>query len=381
MLYRRAQRRITAGVLLVAAIGASTLGVSGGPMNADGQPVIQGFGNYASNQTYLNGFVGQPYASLALSSGYDQGGIPLRSTVGYSNGGPAIVAESYGSSFPVLSVAAYGGGVSGASIYSGSGNGVNGTSFYATGLSGFSTNNAGVVGSSGSYFGTAGFAPPGQWGVYGQGGGGVRANSPYGWGLYADTSAPRMPSAVIGAYGNPSGYAAELWGDLVVNGDTYAGSGGCKCAALPDAQGVLRKFHAIEAPEPWLEDFGTGQVVNGRGRVNIDPNFAQYVRLDHYQVFLTPLGDTRGLYVSGKSPTGFDVLESAGGTGTMSFDWRIVAKRADISGERLQPVPTRAAPPAVARTVLTPVPTPARPPPSPTPLPPLPTRPPTSSTP
>jgi hypothetical protein len=45
-----------------------------------------------------------------------------------------------------------------------------------------------------------------------------------------------------------------------------------------------------------------------------------------YHVFLTPNGDCKGLYVSQKSPTSFVVRELGGGTATIAFDYRIMAK-------------------------------------------------------
>jgi hypothetical protein len=44
-----------------------------------------------------------------------------------------------------------------------------------------------------------------------------------------------------------------------------------------------------------------------------------------YHVFITPDGDTRGLYVATKTAEGFIVRETQGGRGTLSFDYRIVA--------------------------------------------------------
>ena len=52
-------------------------------------------------------------------------------------------------------------------------------------------------------------------------------------------------------------------------------------------------------------------------------------------MFLTPLGDTRGLYVSAKSPRSFTVRETQGGRATLAFDYRIVARPADAKAGRL----------------------------------------------
>jgi hypothetical protein len=41
-----------------------------------------------------------------------------------------------------------------------------------------------------------------------------------------------------------------------------------------------------------------------------------------YMVFITPEGDNRGLYVTQKSGSGFEVRESQGGHSTLPFNYR-----------------------------------------------------------
>lgn len=57
-----------------------------------------------------------------------------------------------------------------------------------------------------------------------------------------------------------------------------------------------------------------------------------------YRVFLTAGGDCKGLYVSQKSATSFDVRELDGGTSNIAFDYRIMAKRAGFENVRLADV-------------------------------------------
>jgi len=50
---------------------------------------------------------------------------------------------------------------------------------------------------------------------------------------------------------------------------------------------------------PTMEDFGEGQLVNGTVAVRIDSAFANAIdQSKDYLVFLTPDGDTKGLYVA-----------------------------------------------------------------------------------
>ncbi|RMG96139.1 MAG: hypothetical protein D6706_10655 [Chloroflexi bacterium] len=117
------------------------------------------------------------------------------------------------------------------------------------------------------------------------------------------------------------------------NGDYTAA--GTKSAVVA-AQGGQRLVYTIESPEVWLEDFGSGQLQNGVAQVVIDPVFASSVDLNgEYHVFLTPLGDSNGLYVANKTATGFEVRESGGGTSNIGFDYRIVAHRAGYESLRM----------------------------------------------
>ncbi len=51
-----------------------------------------------------------------------------------------------------------------------------------------------------------------------------------------------------------------------------------------------------------------------------------------------PEGDSSGLYVSSRSPTGFEVRANGSPTASSAFSYRVVAKRKDIPGLRLEKV-------------------------------------------
>jgi hypothetical protein len=100
--------------------------------------------------------------------------------------------------------------------------------------------------------------------------------------------------------------------------------------------------YAMQSPENWMEDFGSATLTNGVATVAIDPAFAETVSANaEYHVFLTPNGDSKGLYVTAKSATSFEVHESGGGSSSLAFDYRIVAKRLGHEGERLVDVTER----------------------------------------
>ena len=98
-------------------------------------------------------------------------------------------------------------------------------------------------------------------------------------------------------------------------------------------------LYAVEAPENWFEDAGSGQLSNGSATVALDSTFAQTVNTGiEYHVFLTPNGDCKGLYVSRKSASSFEVHELGGGHSSIAFDYRIMAKRVNYENIRLADV-------------------------------------------
>jgi hypothetical protein len=96
-------------------------------------------------------------------------------------------------------------------------------------------------------------------------------------------------------------------------------------------------LHAVESPQNWFEDFGSGRLESGVGRIALDSTFAQTVdAASDYHVFLAPQGECRGLYISNKSATGFEVHELGGGRSNVRFDYRIVALRRGFETLRLE---------------------------------------------
>jgi len=194
--------------------------------------------------------------------------------------------------------------------------------------------NAGVWGSSEGY------------GVYGTGSGtgtGVYGTSENGWGVDGETG-PGVNA--IGVYGfspqgsgvygqSQSGNAGVFDGSVVITGDLDVQ--GQKSAAVPFPDGTLRRLYSVESPESWFEDFGEARLVNGRAKVRVDPGFAAVIR-GSYHVFVTPCGDSNGLYVTNKTSKSFAVREQLRGKSSLVFSYRIVAKRKDISGRRLAKV-------------------------------------------
>jgi hypothetical protein len=129
--------------------------------------------------------------------------------------------------------------------------------------------------------------------------------------------------------------ATSASGTCGIGGGSMSCTGPLKSLASAGESRTVETY-AMQSPENWMEDFGSGSVVDGKAVVSLDPAFAATVSGDaSYKVFITPNGDSNGLYVTAKTASGFEVHESKGGTSSLSFDYRIVAKRAGYEGQRM----------------------------------------------
>jgi hypothetical protein len=106
------------------------------------------------------------------------------------------------------------------------------------------------------------------------------------------------------------------------------------------SSGTTRKSYSARTTMPVMEDFGEGQMVNGRGYVTLDSALSDVIdNRNAYQLFLTPEGDSNGLYVTQKTPRGFMVRDSHDGHSTLAFSYRILAKPVDDDAKRLALAP------------------------------------------
>jgi hypothetical protein len=207
--------------------------------------------------------------------------------------------------------------------------GVFGRSTTGVGVQGRSDGTAGVWGSSPTGFGVLGQSSTGA-GVFGD------STSPGGYGLYGRSTAG---AGVLGT--TTQGYAGALKGPGVIQGPLTLTRSYPKSAAVAHPDGSLRRVYCQEATEAWFEDFGSVAIQNGRALVDLDPDFAAVVRGDDYMVFLTEVGDSGGLFVSKKAPRRFEIRSRGGLTVNGTCDYRIVSRRRDNVGKRLEHVDLR----------------------------------------
>jgi hypothetical protein len=236
------------------------------------------------------------------------------------------------------------------------------------GISGNVSDGAGVQGSAGSGYGVYGSSTTGTaGGFFSNAGPGIVATTG-GAGsiaLYAKNSNGRgadVQGADIGIVGR----APTLGYPLALN-DTDDGNGVFNVDGKGDVfyKGTLNHVSATtrgetvrsfspNSTQPTVEDTGTAQLVGGAAAVRLDPAFAASIDPSSaYRVFVTPGGDTNGLYVAAKTASGFIVREIHGGRSTLPFDYRIVATALGASAEHMAFLS-----PAAARALAPPVPLP-----------------------
>jgi hypothetical protein len=191
----------------------------------------------------------------------------------------------------------------------------------------------GVHGFSNDGGGQFGF---GVWGE-GVGGVGVAGSARNGWGVQATSTRDIALLAICGDDDNPGVAAGLFGGDVIIDGNLTVVNG-AKSAAILHRDGSHRRLYCMESPESWFEDFGEARLVKGRASVKLESGFLSVVKMDRYHVFLTPYGESSGLYVSHRGKQGFQVRERGQGKSNVSFSYRVVAKRSDVDGKRFAKV-------------------------------------------
>jgi hypothetical protein len=276
-------------------------------------------------------------------------------TTGMAYGVAGSVASTTGIAVAGLSNASTGGnsGVLGQNA-SPIGTAVQGNNLAATGnalgVVGVTSSPAGVgmfgvgVGQS-NEGGTVTLRPIGVWGDTDQSSGiGVLASADFGIAFAGYNDAENISTAKFqndestDETGNVlATHGGHFGGICVMDVGGNLGCNGSKSAVVPVDGGTRQvALYAVEAPENWFEDIGSGQLANGVAVVQLESIFEQTVNTGvEYHVFLTPKGDCKGLYVGNETANSFEVHELGAGTANIAFDYRIIARRKGYETIRL----------------------------------------------
>ncbi len=324
-------------------------------------PVVQAISNSTSTGMAVYGnaqsSTGNTVAVEGTNASTTGAGVVGKSTAttGMAYGVAGSVASTTGIAVAGISNATTGGnaGVLGQNS-SPSGTAVQGNNLGTTGnslaVAGVTSSTAGVgifgvgVGES-NEGGTVSLRPIGVWGDTNQSSGiGVLASADFGIAFAGYNDAENISTAKFqndentDASGNIlATHGGHFGGICVMDVSGNLGCNGSKSAVVPVDGGSRQvALYAVEAPENWFEDIGSGQLNNGAAVVQLESVFAQTVNTGtEYHVFLTPKGDCKGLYVSNETADSFEVHELGGGKATIAFDYRIVARRKGYEAIRL----------------------------------------------
>ena len=140
------------------------------------------------------------------------------------------------------------------------------------------------------------------------------------YGGYFDGNQSSNDYAYVGIRVNPTDYGIL--------------SSGVKSTMVKDDEGKNRIMYCTEAPEVLFQDFGEGQLVNGKATIILDDILSKNISDQKpVKVFIQLEGDCNGVYVTKKSNKGFTVVELNKGKSNIKFSWQIIGNRADATDE------------------------------------------------
>ena len=350
-------------VLVAAAIVAGS-GILAGGLAL--HPALAGGGSQLVNPfavTHCNsGSPCQTYSNKGIGAGVQ--GVNTN-TSPFSSG---VIGSSTQNGNGVSGFGNNGAGINGNST---NGTGVSGSSSASWGVYGYSSNGVGIQGQSVNSIGMEAFSS-GPWpgletasgsgealiaisesnaaaiSALGSTGDGLDATTNGGVGIYANNSngnGADIRGTYIGAIGRapagggtfPLALTDQFGNNLMFvngNGDLYYHGGLFNFAKTRD--GKVATGFGMTTTSPTIEDNGTAHLVGGMAVVQLDAAFANTIDVHNaYHVMLTPDGDTKGLYVASKSPTGFVVREVQGGHASIDFDYHIYAPALGQAGKRM----------------------------------------------
>jgi hypothetical protein len=231
-----------------------------------------------------------------------------------------------------------GNGTTGTYLGAGSGAAVNGLGIGQFAIAKTPASGVGVVGVGNNLLASI-FVPASGCGVVGTG-------AQYGVMGFATTmvnTTPGSSSAANGANASAGGYfevlnagTPQTWAYVGVRDNTATlrkiiGPGTVN-TIVNDLQGNRVALSCPEAPENLFQDYGQGQLVNGRAHIDLDPIFARNIVVNGQhplRVFIQLEGNCQGVFVENKTGSSFDVSELNGGSSNVPFSYTVVANRAD----------------------------------------------------
>jgi hypothetical protein len=310
------------------------------------------FGNNLGTGVAIEGVSQNNVAVYGVST--SNHGVDGRSRTDYG-----VVGYTYSTADTAIQSGSYLGKAGVYGIDSGQGqfnSGVLGTSVQGVGVQGQGA--TGVLGTGGE----TGVSGSGQTGVSGSG-----VTGAYFTGTstalvlvddYYQIAANNPPGNLIEGYGTSRAgdniafipvFQVDNFGNETISGSLTTNA---NLVTVTETTGSNVLSYGARSASPTLEDVGKSTLRNGAATVTLDPTFASAIDTGTFMVFVTPHGNSNGLYTT-NTRSGFTVHENNGGHSSLAFDYRIVAVPLDgRTSQRLpaaQPLRGRPLPAAAAR--------------------------------
>lgn len=156
---------------------------------------------------------------------------------------------------------------------------------------------------------------------------------------------------VIGVYGmattNANGSFGGYFNSGMANSWAYVGGRtggtaykingpGAVATVVNRPDGSQANMFCPEAPEILFQDYGSGQLVNGKASIQLDEIFSNNIHVDQdhpLRVFIQLEGNCNGVYVTNKTANGFEVIELMNGSSNVPFTWTVSAVREDTQDD------------------------------------------------
>jgi len=166
-----------------------------------------------------------------------------------------------------------------------------------------------------------------NYGVYANGGTGAGTGksqstpmTDVGMGAYGDLFGAHIDGQVYGLYARGENYG------IYADGDVYRT--GADVHVQQDNSGQNNVMYTLVSTEMTVQTYGIGQLTNGKSNINFDNAFANIVSsTEPIIVTITPIGQTKGVYLEQVDENGFSVAENDNGKSSVQFSWIAIGKR------------------------------------------------------
>lgn len=212
---------------------------------------------------------------------------------------------------------------------------------YSFGTAGYNWNDfgrsGGVIGSEqgGSYWGALGYKDSGL-NVYGGyftstnigAGKSSQANTGIGIGAFGDLMGAHVQGNIYGTFTEGEHYA------MFANGDVYRK--GLDVHLQENGSTTNTVLYTLVSTDVTIQTSGYATLSDGKAMISFDPAFAKAVSsISPVVVTVSPTGNSNGVYLSGVSPTGFEVVENNGGKSSVTVSYIAIGKRAGFENHNL----------------------------------------------